>query len=112
MGMYSYFTILGNFDNCIDDIIETLNEISNYTFYNSNDCIFSQDYIKWYDYDSDMIKLSKKYPNIEFALFREYEEGDYIDKTGQLKTTHTYRKFENGKEFLYEIKMSVVPIKH
>ncbi len=91
----------------ISDILKELEELSEYSFYSSGDMICSGDEYKWYDWDKDMIELSKRFPKIRFRVFREYEEGDYMNEMGRLETTHTYREFENGQEFLFEINLSV-----
>lgn len=40
-----------------------------------NDHFLFED-LKWYDFESDMIELSKKFPDIRFTLRGEGEDGD------------------------------------
>lgn len=37
-------------------------------------------YTKWYDYNEDMLFLSRKYPNIEFEMIRYGENAGDIEK--------------------------------
>ncbi len=77
---------------------EELEKITDgYKFSVHNDMINSQDEFKWYGYEKDMAKLSKKYPDFTFEVFREYEEGDWLNQDGTLETTHQFRIFKDGE---------------
>ena len=57
------------------------------------------DECKWYDHEEDMIKISKKYPEMVFHLHGEGEEtGDIWDK-----------HFKNGKMQVCKAKIVIPP---
>ena len=41
---------------------------------------YSQDIIKWYNFDSDIRKLSNKYPDVLFECYRSGEDPDDFEK--------------------------------
>lgn len=103
--MYSHFTILvEGTDVYLADVVNKLNSLIGYNcFVHRDKRITAEDEIKWYDYFDHMVELSKMFPNVLFKLFREYEEGDYMNSMGELKTTHTYIEFINGKDIQYNL---------
>jgi hypothetical protein len=58
------------------EIVTALSKISNYfdeghTF---DQCLY--DSMKWYDHDTEMIQISKDFPDVYFVLYGEGEERD------------------------------------
>lgn len=103
MGMYSnfYIRVVDSKGNVafylLEEISEALTKITQgYDFYAEKDMIRSGNEIKWYGYEDDILKLSKKYPELTFEVFREYEEGDWLNNDGTLETSHQFRIFKNG----------------
>ncbi len=82
-----------------DYVTEYESEISNLADY--NDC-FSDESIKWYNYEEDMKKYSKKHPNTVFCVSGEGE--DNVDiwkayfKNGKMFKTKAIILFENFSE--------------
>ena len=71
-----------------EDVLHFLNTQTGYTrFEGSDQYVYFDDTIKWYDHDKDMVKLSKLYPDTLFTLSGEGEEpGDiwrYYFKAGR-----------------------------
>lgn len=65
MGYYTYFKITAD-DDCEDEYIEELKKISGYN-HEIGECI------KWYNYNEDMLALSRKYPDVTFRVDGEGE---------------------------------------
>ena len=113
MGYYTFFylkwyekkNIIGVPCGC--KIIEDLNEISGYCFVKGKNEgeADSDEIIKWYEYERDMRKLSKKHPRILFELTGEGEESKDLwkarFKNGEseiVKAIVTFPKFEKVVE--------------
>lgn len=77
MGYYTEYEIES--DLSANTIAEELKNISGYKYYTSeSDDLIWTDSIKWYDWETDMITLSHRYPNTTFIVTRIGEEnGDY-----------------------------------
>ena len=72
MGYYTYFTIEVIPDQP-DDLPQVFKDVTDIDFTE-----LSNDSIKWYDYQSNMSDISRKYPNHVFKLTGDGE--DYDDK--------------------------------
>lgn len=77
MGYYTYYELsiikIDNNNSPKRQIHTILNEIINNDFKDYNPF---EEACKWYDWESDMINLSKKYPNILFCLDGNGEEDE------------------------------------
>ena len=112
MGMYSnfYIKVESHGEPCnLEEVKDALHKIAEYSFYVSGNIINSGDEIKWCSWDDDMITLSEKFPKLRFKVFRDYEEGCYMNQSGFIENTHTYKEFENGRDVLFKINISLVP---
>lgn len=78
MGYYTDYKIFIEED--IEEVKKILEAISGYTFYVMEDGIETQDDVKWYDCDKDMLKLSKLFPEITFIVNGIGEENYWKDK--------------------------------
>lgn len=108
MGYYTYFNlVVENEDKFskeelikasralaeITDIVEPsyIKDDTNYPF-----CWVSEDSMKWYDFESDMMKLGELFPEMIFVLYGEGEEKDDIwrlyikGKEAEFQTAHIY----------------------
>ncbi len=113
MGMYSNYYIKVEDFGCecdLEEVKDALHKIAEYTFYVSNDIIHSSDEMKWYGYEEDMVKLSEAFPKLRFKVFRDYEEGCYMEESGNIKNTHEYNEFQSGKQHEFEINISLRPL--
>ena len=82
MGYYTNFEIKikqGKVD--IQSLQDTIDEISEYGFDNDGEEIWSNDEIKWYDYEEDMKKVSTLFPDIVIEVDGTGEESGDIWKT-------------------------------
>jgi len=79
MGYYSSFDVL---DTDIEDIAEELSDISGYHFtqYFQDGSVQMSDCGKWYDWESDLKKLAKKYPSRYAVIERRGEESPDIER--------------------------------
>ena len=95
MGYYTNFT-LNCYDNCASSfdissktefgraLTAALHEINPYYFDDDFDLkTLPDDYLKWYDHDEDMIKLSLRFPDYIFIL-----EGDGEDSSDLWRTIY------------------------
>jgi len=99
MGYYTYHTLhIVEGDDNETDYKEEIADLSGY-----NNSLF-EDTCKWYDHDKDMIKYSKKHPNVVFEIMGEGEEaGDLwytYYKNGKMqfcKAVITYDEYDESK---------------
>ena len=90
MGYYSNFEItIANEKATVEEIYETLSQISGYNIDYLDDETLLIDDVKWYNWKNDMIELSKQFPWAVIAVSRFGE--DTLDWEVTL--------FINGKEF-------------
>ena len=90
MGYYSNFEItIANEKASVEEIYETLSQISGYEANYLDDDILLLNDIKWYNWKNDMIELSKQFPWAVIGVSRFGE--DNLDWEVSL--------FINGKEF-------------
>lgn len=86
MGYYTRFTVEADtYDYLVEDKIQTaIREISGYDYIDLGDVT---DDIKWYDWHPDMLKLSKKFPDIVFTVHgigeEDYDEWRAYFKNGR-----------------------------
>lgn len=82
MGYYTRFEITMNPEQDANRKTEIMRAIaakiyeedpSNISDNNANWCLCDE--LKWYDYEKDMLEISKQFPDIIFILYGEGEEG-------------------------------------
>lgn len=90
MGYYTDFELIWTGDEeeeLSSEVIKSLEEISGYSF--SSACNVAWLIAKWYSWEENLTRLSKKFPNLTFELKGEGEEGEDIwkakVKNGNLK---------------------------
>jgi hypothetical protein len=99
MGYYTYFEITIPAKADIDDIIEKLEVISDYSFTKTSEnqktkSFATVDTCKWYDYDSNMTDLSQMFPKILLQ----------VDGEGETSNDIWRKYYMNGKSQSVEVK--------
>lgn len=100
MGYYTNFTIQFDDPNISDAFEHAFDTVTDY-----EGCLddFGM-YAKWYDYEKDMIEISKQFPGVLFTVSGEGEENDDIwrsyfkdGKTQFSKAIITFEPYDEGK---------------
>lgn len=78
MGYYTIFEIKVQGKSDIETITEELRQVSDYAFEARKDTISNYDEIKWYKWEMDMKKISKKFSNNLFQVDGVGEEAEDI----------------------------------
>lgn len=83
-----------------DDVIQTFIETEPFLYGNSEPIKHSlEDSCKWYDHEEDMVRLSKKFPDVVFELHGEGEESGDI----------WVKYFKNGKKQVVKAELKFAP---
>ena len=59
-----------------NDFAKDFTKVCDFSLVNVFNRFFFDDLYKWYEYDSDMIELSKRFPDLLFELYGDGEDSD------------------------------------
>lgn len=81
MGYYTTFEV-AVIEGCLDDdIVKILREETSYTFEEDSENSVFADHIKWYTRQDDMLRISRRYPNVVFRVRGNGEESGDVWQT-------------------------------